>query len=561
MSFSASSLLLDNSPGRSALAVISPASGTLEFNAGTIQIGSNQIAVDQYANLRLNSAAGLFFSGTGGLTAQGNVVVTAPRITAASQSTQSLVAGGNLSLFAASTGSMLTSGLGASLTLQGRSIAAYSDIVLPSGLLTLRATSGDLTVGGLLDVSGTEQRFFDVFRYTDAGDIVLKADAGSVNLLAGSSVDVSAAAGGGDAGSLEISTPQGSFTLGGGLRGYAGAGGNAGEFHLDVGSLASLGTINARLNNAGFTESRSFRVRSGNVLVDGLAVAHEFALSADQGSITVTGTIDGSGQTGGEISLEANGSVTLASGSRLTVAAQDFDNAGKGGQVTIEAGSQRNGVVGTGTVDIRSGSTIDLSVASKTAASESYGKFSGKLHLRAPQNSTRSDLSVAAINGTIVDASSILVEGYRLYDLTGTGTITSSVQSTINSDAQTFLGAAGTTSANYTAMMNRLLANNAALAPVVVLAPGAEIINRTGDLTLGTTSSTASSDWNLATYRYGAKRAPGVLTLRAAGTSRSITRSAMALAPRLTSLHFWRRVRCFRSILSPGPIGSPPVPI
>lgn len=515
--FSASSVLLDNSPGRSSLAVLAPASGKLEFIADTIQIGSNQLAVDQYSDLRLTTTGGLSFSGTGGLTAQGNIVVTAPRITAASQSTQSLVAGGNLSLFATSTGSMLTSGLGASLTLQGQSVASYSDIVLPSGLLTLRATSGDLTVGGLLDVSGTEQRFFDVFRYTDAGDIVLKADAGSVNLLAGSSVDVSAVAGGGDAGSLEILTPQGSFTLGGGLRGYAGAGGSAGEFRLDVGSLASLGTINARLNNAGFTESRSFRVRSGNVLVDGLAVAHEFALSADLGSITVTGTIDASGVTGGEISLEANGSVTLASGSLLTVAAQDFDNAGKGGEVTIEAGSQRNGVVGTGTVDIGSGSTIDLSVASKTAASESYGKFSGKLHLRAPQNSTRSDLSVAAINGTIVDASSILIEGYRLYDLTGTGTITSSVQNTINSDAQTFLGAAGTTSANYTAMMNRLLANNAALASVVVLAPGAEIINRTGDLTLGTTSSTATSDWNLATFRYGAKRAPGVLTLRAAG--------------------------------------------
>ncbi len=383
--------------------------------------------------------------------------------------------------------------------------------------MTLRATTGDLTVGGLLDVSGTEQRFFDVLRYTDAGDIVLKADAGSVNLLAGSTVNVSAAPGGGDAGSLEIATPNGSLALGGSLQGNAGAGGTAGEFQLDVGALSSLGTINARLNTAGFTASRSFRVRSGNVLVDGLAIAHDFALSADQGSITVTGTIDASGETGGEISLDANGSVTLASGSRLTVAAQDFDNAGKGGQVTIEAGSQRNGVVGTGTVDIRSGSVIDLSVASKTASSASYGKFSGKLHLRAPQNSTRSDLSVAAINGSILDASSILIEGYRLYDLTGTGTISSAVQNTINTDAQTFLGTAGTTSANYTAMMNRLLANNAALAPVVVLAPGAEIINRTGDLTLGTTTSTSSSDWNLATFRYGAKRAPGVLTLRAAG--------------------------------------------
>ncbi len=93
VSFSASSLLLDNSPGRSALSVVAPAGGTLQFQADTIQIGANAMAVDQYSNLRLDSTNGLFFSGTGGLSAQGNVTVTAPLITAASQSTQSLIAG------------------------------------------------------------------------------------------------------------------------------------------------------------------------------------------------------------------------------------------------------------------------------------------------------------------------------------------------------------------------------------------------------------------------------------------------------------------------------------
>ena len=72
-------------------------------------------------------------------------------------------------------------------------------------------------------------------------------------------------------------------------------------------------------------------------------------------------------------------------------------------------------------------------------------------------------------------------------------------------------------SANYTNITNRLLASNAGLADVLVLAPGAEIINRTGDLTLGTTTSTTTSDWNLSTFRFGAKGAAGVLTLRAAG--------------------------------------------
>jgi len=55
-------------------------------------------------------------------------------------------------------------------------------------------------------------------------------------------------------------------------------------------------------------------------------------------------------------------------------------------------------------------------------------------------------------------------------------------------------------------------------ATIVSIVPGAEIINLTGNLTLGTNASTGTSDWNLgsATYRFGSKSVPGVLTLRAA---------------------------------------------
>ena len=146
------------------------------------------------------------------------------------------------------------------------------------------------------------------------------------------------------------------------------------------------------------------------------------------------------------------------------------------------------------------------------------GKFSGKLHIRAPQNITFDDLLVDPINGAIIDASSILVEGYRIYDLTPSGgDISLAVQNSIHSNSQAFLGAAGATVANFTNMTNRLLAGNAGLAPVMVLAPGAEILNHTGNLNLGTATSAASADWNLATFRYGPNSAPGVLTLRAAG--------------------------------------------
>ena len=146
------------------------------------------------------------------------------------------------------------------------------------------------------------------------------------------------------------------------------------------------------------------------------------------------------------------------------------------------------------------------------------GQFSGKLHLRAPRTAANNDLLVKALNGSIIDASSILVEGYKLYDLTASnGNITSAIQNLANSDSINFLGAAGTTTTNYTNITDRLLFQNSSLADMLVLAPGVEIVNRTGDLTLGTSSSTTTSDWNLSGARYGVKSSPGVLTLKAFG--------------------------------------------
>src|SRR5204863_6252094 len=92
------------------------------------------------------------------------------------------------------------------------------------------------------------------------------------------------------------------------------------------------------------------------------------------------------------------------------------------------------------------------------------------------------------------------------------------VQAAIRSDGQTLFGNAGTASGEYTALQNRLLSSDAALEPLLVLSPGAEIINRTGDLNLGSVDSTTAADWNLSAFRFGPKSAPGVLTMRAAGS-------------------------------------------
>lgn len=517
VTISAQSLLLDNLSGGSVPGAVTGMSGTLRATAGTILIGQNALAVDQFSTVVLNATGSLRLQGSGSLAAQGALEIVAPYITADSGTSHAVVAGGMLTMTNPGAPVATPAGLqlGAQVSFSGASVIADTDILLPSGVLSLRATTGSLEVGGRLEAGGAAAWFYDVVKYTNGGTISLAADAGAVTVNAGSTVNVSAAAGGGSAGTLSVYAPAGLFTMNGSLLGTAGAGGTAGSAEIDVGSLASFSALNDVLNAGAFTASRNLRVRSGDVVIDGTVNAHRFLLGVDDGSITVNGTIDASGKTGGRIDLIASGSVVLASGSSLTVAGQEFDNAGKGGAVWLEAGSYVNGSSSTSAVlDVRSGSTINLSVAANAATSAQRGQFTGTLHLRAPQSAGNTEVTaIQAIGGTIQGASSIVVEGYKVYDLTGSGDISSAVQSSIQSNGVSFGG-------NSAAISSRLLAGNAdaaALSPLLVVMPGAEVVNRTGSLTLGSTSSPVAADWNLATFRYGPRNAPGVLTLRAAG--------------------------------------------
>lgn len=538
--------------GNSANVGVGPAGvvgdGTLNIDAEIIRLGAGKLSINQFGEVVLNAAQRVTGVADGELSVQNELTAVTPVLTGASGVTRQLTAGGDirLSLPVDFTGAIAGGGLGSSLEIRGASIAANTNILLPSGLVTLRATIGDVSVGGEISVEGTKQVFGNITKFTDAGEIHLVADAGNVVVEGTGTISVAADLGGGSAGVLAVDVSSGVFTANGSLLGQGGAGGRNGSFDLVAETLPALSTLSEALTAASLTESQAIRVRTGDVAIDGIAKARAFNLSADQGTITVTGSIDASGRTGGEISLSANGSVILEDGALLTVAAKDFSNAGKGGEVNLEAGAQRDGVVGTGSVEIHAGSTIDLSVESKIAGnaltpgtSAYQGEFSGTLHIRAPQNATFTDINVAPISGTIIDPSSILVEGYRLYDLTASGgTITTTVQTNIRNNAQAFLGTVAAPSANYTAIFDRLLANtpeNAGLRSVLVLAPGAEIINRTGNLTLGTGSSTTTSDWDLSMYRFGAVGAPGVLTLRAAGNLTFYNALSDGFSPTLAS--------------------------
>lgn len=513
VTLSANSLLIDNVANAALSGTPITPNGTLTLRADTITIGRGQLAIEDFTNVRLEAASGLTVAGTGGLSVQQHLTAVTPFVTAARSATQSIKAGGALDILAPSTGTRsVTGGLGASLAIEGGMVTVSSDIFLPSGALTLHSTACDVTVNGRLNVDGTARTFYDLTRLTPGGKITLQSDTGSVKLGANSVISVSAPRAGGDAGLLTISAPNGDFTSAGKFSGRAGAGGLAGSFSLDTGSLDEFAPLESSLASGGFTQSQAFRVRVGDVEINGAVKSHEFRLSADAGAITVSGSIDASGVHGGAISLAATGSVTLSSTGRLSVAADNFDAAGKGGAITIETRGQDGGML-----DLRTGSTIDLAVASGNANSATFGRFSGTLHLRAPQNDAGTDVAIAPIGSTIHKASSIVVEGYEIFDAGTTGVITAALQKAVFDNGEAFLGVKGAASAGYTAMLDRLLGGNSSIESVFSIRAGAEVINSAGNLTLGTSGSTFTSDWNLAPFRFGPKSAPGLLTLRAAG--------------------------------------------
>jgi hypothetical protein len=528
-SFTAESIAFDNPSKTGALSAPGTLSGTLEFNAGRVFLGSNNFSVTGFENLQIAATEGVLGRATnttpGAFSTLGNLTIEAPVITGMRGSKHAITAGGALILADAGGEASVSGGLGSSFTFTGTTVASNSNVILPSGEIILRALNGDVTVGGKLDASGAQREFYDLIRYSDAGRVLLTSDTGNVTLQDGSVISVESA-GLGKAGTVGISAINGAFANAGSLRGGAKEDARSGTFLLDVKSIGDYASINDPLQTGGFFNERNLRIRTGSIVIDGTTRARNFTLSADAGPIVVTGTIDASGKagaatgedrTGGKIALVSGGSLTLEAESLLTVHAADFSSSGKGGAVRLEAGAAINGTANTSAMlDLKAGSTIDLGVDAYVAgnyndpgSSAFRGQFQGTLHLRAPR--AGNDIQISTLAGDIVGASSILAEGFRVYDRTGQVTLDTSLLATIHADSQAYMNA------GYAAMSAKLLGGNADLTDLLVIAPGVELINTTGDLILGTDADNAANDWNLATMRYGPKQAPGVLTIRAAG--------------------------------------------
>lgn len=344
------------------------ATGTLFIAADQFNVGNGTNAILGFGRADINAGA-VVLAGEGSLTAGGDVAtdltLRTALVTTATGADQALAATGALVLLpgagVANPDALI--GNGGRLALRGDTVTVATRVRLPAGALTLDAVHDvAVSAGAALDVSGRDQWFFDQVRTLPAGSINLTSQSGNVRVDAGALIDLTDSQGGG---TLGVTVPEGSFDLRGSARG--------GSFVLDAKGIPGFALLQAALNDGGFAISRQLRLRTGDIVIDGVTRTRSFTLSADEGSITVTGLIDASGITGGKISLSAAGDVILEGGSQLTVAGQNFDGAGKGGSIFLSAGAHRvvNGADVSdpdAVLDIRPGAFIDLGVASAGAA-------------------------------------------------------------------------------------------------------------------------------------------------------------------------------------------------
>lgn len=376
-------------------------SASLMLAADELVLGSGSKAIRGFTGVTLAGAIRIVGEGNGSIDAGATpLALLTPVLTGRGGAVQTITTSNALTL----TGDTLVpvtgleSSLGSRFSLKGRSIDLAGRIVALGGAVDLTATGGDLVIGerALIDVGGFAKQFFDVADYADAGRIGLTAVGGNIRSEAGSLLRLAAATGGGNAGSLAVTaTGGGTVALNGMLAAQAGNGGKGGAFALDIEALPGFADLGTRLNAGGFTASRQFRIRTGDVLIDGVTQVENFALVADRGQVTVTGAIDARALYGGRIAITAGNGLNMLPSATLLAGATDAE-LGSGRIILDAAGGQ---------LDLRGG-LIDVA-----------GGAGGRVRLRANQNASPVGIAVGGLLTSISGAQSTVLEGVARYDV------------------------------------------------------------------------------------------------------------------------------------------------
>lgn len=452
----------------------------------TLAEGSQHVSGFGSVNLAV-TAGDIGGHGVGSLKVDGDLNLQAARVTANSGSDQNWAAMGKVQISPSTTVSTQAASIGGKLAISGQRVLNQGNIELAAGMLALSATgTGDddnvtLAAGSKTSAAGISKNFAGTNVFAPGGQVNLSSASGNVDIQSGATVDVSGAAGGGDAGTLQTSAVKGQVMLSGKLKGSAESGARQGSYVQDTKTLASFSALNATLEAGKFNELRDIRVRQGDVeIAAGDSVhAHQFSLAADTGKVDISGQVDASGSTGGHIAVAASGDVSLHSGGSLRA----NGTTGKGGTVELSTAA--------GTLNVENGAQIGVSGASGNASLDG-----GQVVLRAPRTAGN-NVAIALGSGVIGGAREVIAEAVKVYNgISSVGTATGSGNLNINTvkiDTTSFMANASTVEVQ--------LGNNAQLRA------GIEV-RSTGDMAL-------ANDWDLSSWHINGR--PVMLTMRAAG--------------------------------------------
>ncbi|WP_085582258.1 MULTISPECIES: filamentous hemagglutinin family protein [unclassified Pseudomonas] len=486
---------------------------------------SERITANHKGSLSVYQAQGAYDPVKGYAYSGGNLNLSTPLLTGEAASVNRLKAGERLTLSGGG-GSARADALGAELTLDARDVVLDSRIALASGKLTVKAER-DLTLaaGALLDVAGRTLPFNDVNKYSWGGDVVLHSANGSIRQATGSRIDLSAhnnqagtlsaVALGADAGMVDLQgqilgAASGRYDAGGTWVPYKAGGVDIRAQRLGGDLNEQFAALNGRLNAGQVFGSRSFQLKQGNLLIgDGLK-AGEVSVSVDNGSLTVAGLIDASGERVGSIRLAAKQGLTLAGNGVLDAHGRVLrvDSYGQIIDAPNRATVELN--AGEGQLTLASGARIDLrhgtDAVAGTLPGQHDGRLRGTLELYAPRLGA-DDIAIDASGALdIQGARSIGLNAVRRYTDAADGSdpaasgrpyqvIDQAYLNRIHVDSSAFIDAA---LANGDLLQRKLAGlRSSAYSDALHLRPGVEIASKTADGDL-----VVQGDIDLSGYRY-----------------------------------------------------------
>ena len=477
---SAGHLTLRNAGGT---AIASGGDQTLSVDADTLTLGPGQVQLGGFGRFQVKSVD-TELVGKGGLDIGGELELQTGLIRTAAGASYTVSSSGNLRVDrgARPPSSQADAAPGGRIILSGADVSIDALIVLPAGRIEI-AASGGLQLGSatVLDVHGVAEDFQGQLRSAPAGSIVLRAG-GALDAVSGAVLDVSGSSRGGTAGDISL-TAGGLLSFAADARATALPGVGGGGFTLDAAQVQDLVGLNNRLDAAGFTAWREYRLRSGDLVLgaEDRLTAHRVVLQADSGSVVLGGQVNAGGTDttpgGGQVRLIGGAGVSL-----LETAVIDAHAAQVPADAFPAASGQVELVATGGRIDVAPGASIDLS-GGKTAGG-------GLLVVRAPRSGV--DVAVDRIAGS-VRARSVVVQGSRAYSA-------STLDAALGNQ---MLGEAASWMAGAAQIRARLVGGGSRL-PEVVVAP-AMTVTSGGDLTVQGPLSLASLG------------APGNLGLSAAG--------------------------------------------